>query len=78
MPTAKPCERCSGRGWIELRCTKLDEATVCSGCNGSGISPSGRPCWACQGTGRIEIRTVEQQKCDACGGIGVFPIPEAM
>jgi DnaJ-class molecular chaperone len=78
MSTAKPCERCSGRGWIELRCANPDEATVCSGCNGSGASPSGKPCWACQGTGRIETRTVEQQKCQACGGAGVFPIPEAM
>jgi DnaJ-class molecular chaperone len=72
------CESCSGKGWIELRCVKLDEAIACQLCNGSGTTTAGRDCSGCQGTGLIELRTVEQQKCNRCDGTGRYPPPEAM
>jgi len=78
MANARACETCKGRGWIELRCTKSDEAVTCGMCNGSGVLPGGRDCSGCRGTGRIEVRTVEQQKCLGCLGTGVFPVPESL
>ena len=78
MTTTRACEACKGRGWIELRCTKPDEAVACGLCNGTGVMSGGKDCSGCRGTGRIEVRTVEQQKCLACLGTGLFPVPESM
>ena len=79
MKSTRPtCTSCNGKGWIELRCLKPDEAVACQLCNGSGVTPSGIRCTGCQGTGRIEVRTVEQQKCLLCRGTGIYPTPEAM
>ena len=78
MTKPESCPECHGKGWIELRCTKLDQEHTCGLCRGSGTTPTGKECTGCQGTGRIEVRTVEQQKCMKCQGTGRFPVPEAL
>ncbi len=75
---AQACPDCSGKGWIELKCFKADEAHVCPHCNGSGLTPLERECPACHGRGQIETRTVEQPKCVKCYGTGRYPPPEGM
>jgi DnaJ-class molecular chaperone len=76
MIEQESCPECHGKGWIELRCTKPDEARTCGLCHGTGTSPIGKPCTGCLGTGRIEVRTIEQQKCLRCLGTGKLPVPE--
>jgi DnaJ-class molecular chaperone len=72
------CPDCHGKGWLELRCTKADEARTCGLCNGTGATPLGKECQGCKGTGQIEIRTMEQQKCLRCNGTGRYPVPESL
>jgi DnaJ-class molecular chaperone len=72
------CPECNGKGWIEMKCIKADEARVCPHCNGSGLTPLEKDCSACHGTGVIETRIVEQQKCAKCEGSGRFPPPEKL
>ena len=76
--TKDACPDCGGKGWIELRCTREGEETVCSLCRGSGSTHGGVDCPGCHGTGLIEVRTVEQQKCLHCRGTGRFPVLEAL
>jgi DnaJ-class molecular chaperone len=72
------CPDCRGKGWIEMKCLKEDEARVCPHCNGSRLTPLEKDCPSCHGSGQIDIRTVEQQKCAKCYGTGRYPPAESL
>jgi DnaJ-class molecular chaperone len=72
------CPDCRGKGWIEMKCLKEDEARVCPHCNGSRLTPLEKDCPSYHGSGQIDIRTVEQQKCAKCYGTGRYPPAESL
>ena len=72
------CPDCGGKGWIEMKCLRPEEARICAACNGSGLTPLEKQCPACHGKGLIETRTMEQQKCPKCLGGGLYPPPESL
>ncbi len=78
MARPELCPECHGKGWLDLRCTKTDEAQTCMHCRGTGTTALGRECAGCRGTGHIEVRTVEQARCLKCNGTGRWPVPEAL
>ena len=74
----EPCAECGGRGWLDNRCLRADQAHRCPYCDGRGVNVLGRTCYGCGGTGLMEIRMEDMRPCPQCGGAGVWPIPESM
>ncbi len=74
----KPCERCSGTGWIDQSCQKCDGSGKCSRCDGEGkrkleIGGDKVHCTTCRGSGECrdcQGRGTQPLKCKACAGKG--------
>jgi DnaJ-class molecular chaperone len=70
------CTECKGRGWLDVACSRAEEARICGLCHGTGATTTGKECSGCRGSGQIDVRLMEQRKCWRCSGTGKYPPPE--